>query len=88
MTDNTYNGWTNWETWNVGLWIDNEYAIYKDRMADINHKLATWDAQKVRDFVTCWFEDGTPDMDETDGGYDAVNWDELAEAWNEEAESE
>jgi hypothetical protein len=24
MTTNTCNGWTNYETWNVNLWIDNE----------------------------------------------------------------
>lgn len=24
MSDNTYNGWTNYETWVVKLWIDNE----------------------------------------------------------------
>lgn len=23
-TDKTYNGWTNYETWNVKLWMDNE----------------------------------------------------------------
>ena len=24
MSDKSYNGWTNYETWNVKLWIDNE----------------------------------------------------------------
>ena len=24
MTNNTYNGWTNYETWNYKLWIDND----------------------------------------------------------------
>lgn len=24
MTDRTYNGWTNYETWSVALWIDND----------------------------------------------------------------
>jgi len=27
-TDKTYNGWTNYETWNVKLWIDNDEGSY------------------------------------------------------------
>ena len=23
-----YNGWTNYETWNVALWLDNDYESY------------------------------------------------------------
>ena len=23
-----YNGWKNWETWNVTLWLTNEYPLY------------------------------------------------------------
>lgn len=26
MTTKNYNGWTNYETWNVNLWIDNEQS--------------------------------------------------------------
>ncbi len=26
-----YNGWTNYETWNVNLWIDNEEGSYNER---------------------------------------------------------
>lgn len=26
--DTTYNGWTNYETWNVKLWIDNDQGSY------------------------------------------------------------
>ena len=29
MTDTTYNGWTNYETWNVALYINNEWPIYR-----------------------------------------------------------
>ena len=25
----TYNGWTNYETWNVALWLQNDYVLYK-----------------------------------------------------------
>ena len=28
LTDTEYNGWTNYETWNVGLWIQNDFGFY------------------------------------------------------------
>ena len=29
MTTATFNGWANWETWNVALWIQNDETTYK-----------------------------------------------------------
>lgn len=29
MTDTKYNGWTNYETWNVKLWMDNDQGSYE-----------------------------------------------------------
>ena len=28
MTEKTYNGWSNYETWAVALWLDNDEATY------------------------------------------------------------
>jgi len=30
LQDTTYNGWTNYETWNVALWIQNFYDLARE----------------------------------------------------------
>jgi hypothetical protein len=37
MTDTTYNGWKNYETWNVSLWLQNDYPLYQMARAWAEH---------------------------------------------------
>ena len=39
--DTEYNGWTNYETWNVGLWLGGEIGLYEmaRRAMDYDHLL-------------------------------------------------
>ena len=73
-----YNGYTNWETWNVALWLNNDeglYRAYRNMVCD--DPLSPDDAERI---VMDLLPDGTPDFGDTDGGYGAVNWGEVADA--------
>ena len=93
MNDNTYNGYTGngtresaYATWNVALWIDNEYSIYVDKVCLLKSVDERVSASDVETFARVWFPEGTPDMQGEDGygSMDLVNWDELAEDWTRE----
>jgi hypothetical protein len=80
----TYDGWKNWETWNVALWCDNEAGIYHDRM-----RAKPRTAKEVEKFVREYFPAGTPDIEnaETDPyNHDEVHvdWQEIADHWSED----
>lgn len=74
------NGWTNWSTWNVALWLDNDEPLYRQKRAFFARR--TPDADNVEAFVREAFPTGTPDMDGKND-LDDVNWDELAESFKE-----
>ena len=35
IEDNTYNGWTNKETWLVNIWLNNDYDLYKQYVSTL-----------------------------------------------------
>lgn len=73
-----YQGWTNYETWNVALWAGNEEPSYRYVVENMPYT-----AEKAEQIAREMYPEGTPDMDSPqDMG--KVNWDEIAEAWNEE----
>lgn len=44
----SYNGFANYETWNVALWMQNDYIIYKHALANKNLGYKNW-ARRFRD---------------------------------------
>ena len=75
-----YNGWTNRATWNVNLWIENDYGFYKAKQAMQGDTPNYWTAPKVENWVQSVMPNKTPDGIP----YDDVNWTEIAESWNAE----
>ena len=88
--DQEYNGWTNWETWNVALWADNEEETYKTKQRFVRGlRIVAWGyfVGHVEHFCKEIYPSGTPDMkDESE--MDNVNYQEIADAWQEEYELE
>jgi hypothetical protein len=79
MSDNTYNGWTNWETWQILLWADNEPYLNElvIEFCQENNGVENFDYRCQRFFLSM-FPDGTPDMKDVTE-MDDVNWKEIAQ---------
>ncbi len=90
MSNQEYNGWTNWETWNVALWVDNDYETYKRKQRFVRGlRILDWRdfVGHVEHFCKEIYPSGTADMkDESE--MDNVNYQEIADAWQEEYELE
>lgn len=99
MSDNDYNGWKNFETWNVNLWIQNDEGLYgfvRDGLEDLldNHG-NDWENVSLREikelvidaFGTCspgFGGKATPDgVRLTDA---RIDWNEISDAFLELAE--
>ena len=90
----SYNGWTNYETWVVNLWIDNEQGsqdFIRETAKEIYAEAKATDSwtreESVRfclsDWLRDWYDENLPEMpgvygDLLGGALGAVNWDEIA----------
>lgn len=78
-----YNGWTNWATWNVSLWLDNEEPLYREVQRFIRRSRHEIDGEAVAEFCAEIFPNGTPDM-RSNKEMGPVDWDQIAEHWDDE----
>ncbi len=84
--DTTYNGWTNYPTWCVNLWLSNDESLYQEAMAQAQRfSQSRGDlAQVLKDWVCDVL---APDLGATFAadllGYalGEVDWHELAVSW-------
>ena len=89
-----YNGWTNYETWCVNLWLDNDGSAnyLRDHVA-MNEPMGVVEALKfIGEYVEELQESLLPDMpnsmfsDLLGAAISQVNWYEIAEYYLEDAE--
>ena len=69
----SYNGYTNYETWNVALWIDNEEGLYNERVERVQAAFDDVDEEDIAekssqarynlaDTLKEWVESMQPDL--------------------------
>lgn len=82
MSDNDYNGYTNWETWNVALFIGEGWSDALDEEIREYHanNEEPIDGDFVREFFETYMGGTTPDFNKYTELH-KINWRELAETW-------
>jgi len=81
MTEKTYNGWTNWETWNVNLWMGDMLNDMQEDGLDI-----------TADYIKDWVEEELDLLDPQNGmlkdllqgAIEAVNFYEIVSHYQDE----
>lgn len=86
-TNKTYNGWKNWQTWNVALWLGNDEGLYRAaieaREAMKRDGYRGFNAERARDWVMDALPKGTRDMSKGAKEYRGVDWSAISRAMNE-----
>ena len=91
MSDNSYNGWANYETWNINLWLQNDETFYNHAVGELRFILEAheWDWEnvslaEVRGLIRDVLGSKTPDGVST--SHSDIDWLEISDALLELAE--
>lgn len=91
--DETYNGWSNYPTWAVNLWLGNDEVLYNE-VVEMAEAYAGMDRPRIEfaDSLKSWVVDNlAPDLgasfsaDLLGWAFDHVNWKEIADHWYDDA---
>jgi len=81
---NKYNGWTNYETWNVNLWLNNDQGTY-DFIVELAKQYAD-DAPMLAQALESFVDELQPELEASmfsdilNAAMLEVNWQEIADA--------
>ena len=87
METEKYNGYTNYETWAVALWIDNEQAINEFVKTEENNRgTLSEKADFLKEYVEnwVWLDEATLRADLLGAALGEVNWFELSEIYTDD----
>lgn len=88
MNDKTYNGWTNYETWNIKLWIDNDGSLeyWEERAKELLDRDPENAAYNLSKALEEEIMENAPDLgasmyaDILTAALSSANWYEIAES--------
>jgi len=76
-----YNGWKNWETWNVALWVQNDEGLYRAAYNSVNNRGHLFGAYKA--FVHEYLDGNGETPDGAKWLSNRLNYSELDEMMHE-----
>jgi hypothetical protein len=82
--NNEYQGWTNYPTWAVNLWVNNDYDVYHylNRQSLKTEEECREFVESLQYLFPATYEGITRDI-YPDYSFSDVDWHEIWEAWNE-----